>query len=70
VITPGIERFDYFRHVVRTRQGAGPQDVLLGLQDTFDTHFVDSPAWDTARTANGTGHQPAAHRHSARKDQR
>jgi uncharacterized cupin superfamily protein len=55
VITPGIERFDYFRHVVRMRQGAEPRDVLLGLQDTFDTHFVDSPAWD--------------HRHSAGKDQ-
>jgi hypothetical protein len=56
VITPGIERFGYFRHVVLMREGAEPRDVLLGLQDTFDTHFVDSPAWD--------------HRHSARKDQR
>jgi quercetin dioxygenase-like cupin family protein len=46
VITPGIERFDYFRHVVRMRQGAEPRDVLLGLQDTFDTHFVDSAIWE------------------------
>ncbi len=68
VITPGIERFDYFRHVVQVRQGAEPRDVLLGLQDTFDTHFLDSPIWDATRTAIGTGHQPTAH--SAGKDQR
>ena len=49
VITPGIERFDYFRHVVRMRQGAEPREVLLGLQDAFDTHFADSPVWDSAR---------------------
>ena len=55
VITPGIERVDYFRHVVLMRDGTEPRDVLLGLQDIFDTHFVDSPVWD--------------HRHSARKDQ-
>jgi hypothetical protein len=28
------------------RQGAEPRDVLLGLQDTFDTHFVDSAIWE------------------------
>jgi quercetin dioxygenase-like cupin family protein len=45
VATPGIERFDYFRHVVRRREGTEPPEVLLGLQDRFDTHFTDSPAW-------------------------
>ncbi len=49
VITPGIERFDYFRHVVRRRDGSEPPEVLLGLQDRFDTHFLDSPAWQRAR---------------------
>ena len=68
VVTPGIERFDYFRHVVQVRQGAEPRDVLLGLQDTYDTHFLESPIWDATRTAIGTGHQPTAH--SAGKDQR
>jgi hypothetical protein len=43
--TPGIERFDYFRHVVRRREGSEPPAVLLGRQDRFDTHFLDSPAW-------------------------
>jgi quercetin dioxygenase-like cupin family protein len=49
VITPGIERFDYFRHVVRMRAGTEPREVLLGLQDRFDTHFVESAAWHSAR---------------------
>jgi hypothetical protein len=26
-------------------------EVLLGLQDRFDTHFLDSPAWQRARSA-------------------
>jgi hypothetical protein len=47
----GIERFDYFRHVARRREGSEPPEVLLGLQDRFDTHFLDSPAWRRARTA-------------------
>ena len=51
VATPGIERFDYFRHVVRRREGSEPAEVLLGLQDRFDTHFLDSPAWQHARAA-------------------
>jgi hypothetical protein len=25
--------------------------VLLGLQDRFDTHFLDSPVWRRARAA-------------------
>ena len=44
---------DYFRHVVRRRQGSEPPEVLLGLQDRFDTHFLDSPAWQRARSVAG-----------------
>jgi mannose-6-phosphate isomerase-like protein (cupin superfamily) len=49
VITPGVERFEYFRHVVRMRAGLEPRDVLYGLQDEFDTHFIDSEVWDQTR---------------------
>lgn len=52
IATPGIERFDYFRHVVRRREGSEPPGVLRGLQDRFDTHFLDSPAWQRARGAD------------------
>jgi hypothetical protein len=51
IITPGVERFDYFRHVARWRAGAEPRETLLAMQDRFDTHFTDSAAWNSARTS-------------------
>ena len=51
IITPGVERFDYFRHVARWRAGQEPREILLAAQDRFDTHFTASAAWDSARTA-------------------
>ena len=62
IATPGIERFGYFRRLVRIRQGAESRQVLAGLQDTYDTHFVDSPAWTRARGATpaAAGPRPAA----------
>ncbi|MBO2463594.1 cupin domain-containing protein [Actinomadura violacea] len=50
-ITPGVERFGYFRLLERVRQGnASPQD-LLAVQDRFDTHFVNSIPWLRTRAA-------------------
>jgi mannose-6-phosphate isomerase-like protein (cupin superfamily) len=62
IITPGIERFGYFRHLVSIRQGAESRQLLAGLQGTYDTHFVDSPAWTRAhRSATAaSGPQSAA----------
>ncbi len=51
IITPGIQRFDYFRHLVRPRAGTEPREILLALQDRFDTHFVESAAWHSARAS-------------------
>ena len=51
VLTPGVERFEYFRHVVRLRAGTEPREILLTLQDRFDTHFVESPVWVSARAS-------------------
>jgi mannose-6-phosphate isomerase-like protein (cupin superfamily) len=59
VATPGVERFDYFRHVVRRRAGSEPAEVLRGLQGRFDTHSLDSAAWLQARggaVPNGSRH--------------
>lgn len=51
VITPGVERFAYFRLLDQIRRGhADPRD-LLAVQERFDTHFVDSAPWRQARTA-------------------
>ena len=37
---------------IRARLPASePPEVLLGLQDRFDTNFLDSPAWQRARSA-------------------
>jgi hypothetical protein len=47
--------------VVRCRDGREPADVLLELQDRFDTHFLNSGEWDRARR-----HRTAPHTESPR----
>ena len=49
VITPGVQRFDYFRLVERTRAGLEPPETLRGMQQRFDTYFEDSAVWQEAR---------------------
>jgi mannose-6-phosphate isomerase-like protein (cupin superfamily) len=50
VLTPGVERFEYFRLLDRLRRGEATRAELLAAQDRFDNHFVDSPAWRSVRT--------------------
>jgi len=45
VITPGVERFEYFRHLQRIRLGELTPESLLEVQDLYDNHFLHSPAW-------------------------
>ncbi|MDL4813585.1 cupin domain-containing protein [Actinomadura opuntiae] len=49
VITPGVERFEYFRHLERIAYGKQPPESLLDVQELYDTYFRKSPAWETAR---------------------
>jgi len=49
VITPGIERFEYFRHLARIAAGLQPPESLLEDQARYDTFFDASPAWQQAR---------------------
>lgn len=49
VITPGVERFEYFRHLARIAAGELPRESLLEVQERYDTFFDDSPAWRGAR---------------------
>jgi len=49
VITPGVERFEYFRHLGRIAAGQVPAESLLEVQDRYDTHFLVSPPWRAAR---------------------
>ncbi|MFC5825184.1 cupin domain-containing protein [Nonomuraea insulae] len=50
VITPGVERFEYFRLLARLKAGQATLEELLDSQERFDNHFLDSPAWTKARS--------------------
>jgi hypothetical protein len=49
VITPGVERFEYFRKLERIWHGKEPPAGLRDVQELYDTYFVQSPSWDAAR---------------------
>jgi len=49
VITPGVERFEYFRHLERIAYGKVAPETLLDVQELYDTHFRTSSTWDAAR---------------------
>ncbi|SBT51088.1 cupin domain-containing protein [Micromonospora auratinigra] len=49
VITPGVERFGYFRHLERIAYGKVPPESLLEVQELYDTYFQQSAAWEAAR---------------------
>jgi mannose-6-phosphate isomerase-like protein (cupin superfamily) len=51
IITPGVERFEYFRHLARIAAGQATPESLLEVQDRYDTHFLASDAWQQARQA-------------------
>ncbi|MBT2441786.1 hypothetical protein J7E93_17030 [Streptomyces sp. ISL-36] len=40
VLTPGIDRFDYFRTLGRIQHGLEVFDRLLPEQDRYDVHFL------------------------------
>lgn len=49
VITPGVERFEYFRHLERIAYGKVPPESLLDVQELYDTYFLQSQVWTAAR---------------------
>ncbi|MEU5537201.1 cupin domain-containing protein [Streptomyces sp. NPDC020362] len=49
VITPGVERFEYFRHLQRIALGEATAESLLEVQKLYDNHFLRSEAWDARR---------------------
>lgn len=50
VITPGLEGFEYFRHLERIAYGKVPPESLLEVQQLYDTYFLDSKTWNDARS--------------------
>ncbi len=55
VITPGVERFEYFRHLARIATGQQSPESLLEVQARYDTFFDHSPAWQRARGGDQPG---------------
>ena len=51
ILTPGVERFEYFRHLQRIASGEVPLESILEVQDLYDNHFEDSPVWQQALAA-------------------
>ncbi|WP_369240201.1 cupin domain-containing protein [Streptomyces sp. R21] len=49
VITPGVQRFEYFRHLERIAYGKVPPESLLAVQELYDTYFLTSPTWNDTR---------------------
>lgn len=49
VITPGVERFEYFRKLTRIARGQEPPESLREVQELYDTYFLNSPEWEAAR---------------------
>lgn len=45
VLTPGVERFEYFRLLALIQSGEATLADLAAAQDEYDNHFVDAPAW-------------------------
>jgi len=55
VLTPGVERFEYFRHLQRIRLGEVPPESILDVQDLYDNHFLSSEAWEARRRGAAPG---------------
>lgn len=48
ILTPGVERFEYFRQLQRIAVGQAPLESILQTQDLYDNHYDDSPVWQQA----------------------
>ncbi|MEV8017946.1 hypothetical protein AB0O76_16705 [Streptomyces sp. NPDC086554] len=50
VLTPGVDRFGYFRALGRIQHGLDSFDSLKAEQTRYDVHFLDAASWQSART--------------------
>ncbi|RDI55660.1 cupin domain-containing protein [Nocardia mexicana] len=51
-LTPGVQRFGYFRILERVANGDATLAELAATQDEYDNHFVDAPQWWAERNAH------------------
>ena len=52
LVTPGIDRFDFFRTVYRIRAGLESQTALAEATHRYDNHPAPTGRWDAARSRN------------------
>jgi mannose-6-phosphate isomerase-like protein (cupin superfamily) len=45
MITPGVERFGYFRHLERIATGQARPESILEAQELYDNYFDQTPLW-------------------------
>ncbi|GGV46368.1 cupin domain-containing protein [Streptomyces spectabilis] len=67
VLTPGVDRFDYFRSLGRIQHGLDSFDRLLPEQDRYDVHFLDASDWRSARAATAARAAGGAQRAKGRR---
>lgn len=51
VLTPGVQRFEYFRQLGRIQHGRADFDSLLPEQQRYDVHFLPATTWRQAPSA-------------------
>ena len=49
LVSPGVERFEYFRLLAEVMEGRAELKKLMDHQEEFDTYFVSSERWDEFR---------------------
>lgn len=49
IVTPGIERFDFFRALAAVVRGELDRDTFMSDQARFDTYAASSTVWDATR---------------------
>lgn len=50
VVTPGIERFEFFRSLVRVRNGELDMETFMASQAAYDTYPADAGPWSSRPT--------------------
>jgi quercetin dioxygenase-like cupin family protein len=51
MVTPGIERFDFFRAIHEVATGSADRSILGGSEEKYDNHAASAPALDGWRSS-------------------
>lgn len=54
IVTPGIERFDFFRALTAVANGTADYEAILADQSRYDTYPASSAIWKVPTTENPT----------------